>query len=489
MKLEDLKQYEEDYKIVPIKKEYYADTLTPVQVLRRLKQNSDKLFLLESANNSGARGRYSFLGVNPEMEVIVKNNQVIFKNGEEIIIESSDPSAEINKFLENYSSPKIKGMPPFTGGLVGYVSYDYYKYTEPILNFNNPDPYEFNDLHLLLFNDLIVFDHFSDKVSLITNIETDDLENNYKKGIDRINQLKLEIENAIERDFSGKISKSFKPVFTMEEYSELIKKAQDYIVEGDIFQVVPSNRIKGEFHGSLFPAYRVLRSDNPSPYMYYFQINDIEIIGTSPETLVKLENDKITTFPIAGSRPRGRTIEKDDQLTDELLKDKKELAEHNMLVDLGRNDIGRVSKRNSVKVEEYLKIQKYSKVMHITSVVSGSLEDGITPLHALSNILPAGTLSGAPKIRACQIIEELETEKRGPYGGALGYIGFNGNMDMCIAIRSAFKNKNKMFVQSGGGIVKDSKFKNEYEETINKASAIIEAIQKSENLDNDFNIR
>ena len=271
----------------------------------------------------------------------------------------------------------------------------------------------------------------------------------------------------------------FKPHFDREAYCEIVEKTKGYIREGDIFQAVPSNRLTAEMEGSLFNTYRVLRTINPSPYMYYIACDDLEIAGASPETLVKLQDGELSTFPIAGTSPRGRTSEEDDELEERLLKDPKELAEHNMLVDLGRNDLGRVSRYGSVKVQEYLKVQKYSHVMHITSVVTGQLRENMDQLDAVTAVLPAGTLSGAPKIRACEIINELEGIRRGIYGGAIGYIDFTGNMDVCIAIRTAVKKDGRVYVQSGGGVVADSDPEKEYQESINKAMAVVEAVKQS----------
>lgn len=260
----------------------------------------------------------------------------------------------------------------------------------------------------------------------------------------------------------------------------MVEKAKKYIYEGDIFQVVLSNRLEAQFEGSLMNTYRVLRTTNPSPYMFYFSSHDIELAGASPETLVKVENGKVHTFPLAGTRPRGKTEEEDQRLKRELLADEKELAEHNMLVDLGRNDLGKISRFGSVKVESYMSVQKFSHVMHIGSTVQGELEKGKTALDAVEAVLPAGTLSGAPKIRACQIIEELENNKRGVYGGAVGYLDFTGNMDLCIAIRLAYKKKGKVYVRSGAGIVADSVAEKEFEECMNKAKAVLNALETAE---------
>ena len=274
-----------------------------------------------------------------------------------------------------------------------------------------------------------------------------------------------------------KLKSDFKPDFSREKYCEMVEKAKNYIYEGDIFQVVLSNRIEADISGSLLDTYRVLRTTNPSPYMFYFSSDDIEIAGASPETLVKLNDNKLYTFPLAGTRPRGKTDEEDHELEHDLLADEKELAEHNMLVDLGRNDIGRISKIGSVKVDKYLSVERFSHVMHIGSTVTGDLRSDLDSLAAIDSILPAGTLSGAPKIRACEIINELEDNKRGIYGGAIGYVDLSGNIDTCISIRIAFARNNKVFIRSGAGIVADSVPDSEFDESLNKAAAVINALK------------
>lgn len=309
-------------------------------------------------------------------------------------------------------------------------------------------------------------------------MKTDDLEANYKKACNELtniaNLIKYGVKSKIE---PLELKSGFKPVFSREKYCDMVLKAKEYIYEGDIFQVVLSNRIEADISGSLFDTYRVLRTTNPSPYMFYFASDDIEIAGASPETLVKLTDNKLYTFPLAGTRPRGKTEAEDLELEKELLADEKELAEHNMLVDLGRNDIGRISEIGSVSVDKYLSVEKFSHVMHIGSTVSGTLRSDLDSLSAIDSILPAGTLSGAPKIRACEIINELEDNKRGIYGGAIGYVDLSGNIDTCISIRIAFARNNKVFIRSGAGIVADSVPDNEFDESLNKAAAVINALK------------
>lgn len=368
-------------------------------------------------------------------------------------------------------------MPTFTGGLVGYFSYDYIKYGEQSLNLNANYEEKFNDVDLMLFDKVIAFDNYRQKIILIVNIKVENLEVNYRKAeieLKAMSDLIINGKKAEERPL--KIKSDYRSYFSKEKYCNMVVKAKEYIKEGDIFQVVLSNKIEAEIEESILDAYRVLRSTNPSPYMFYFYSNDIEISGASPETLVKLENNKLYTFPLAGTRKRGKDEEEDLELEKELLADEKELAEHNMLVDLGRNDIGKISEINSVKVDKYMSIEKFSHVMHIGSTVSGTLRSDKDALDAIDSILPAGTLSGAPKLRACEIINELEGNKRGIYGGAIGYIDFTGNLDMCISIRLAFAKNGKVFVRSGAGIVADSVPENEYEECINKSKAVINAL-------------
>ena len=385
--------------------------------------------------------------------------------------------SDLEKILKENKSPRISGMPTFTGGLVGYFSYDYIKYGEQSLNLNANDEEKFNDVDLMLFDKVIAFDNYRQKIILIVNIKVENLEVNYRKAeieLKAMADLIINGKKAEERPL--KIKSDYRSYFSKEQYCNMVVKAKEYIKEGDIFQVVLSNKIEAEIEGSILDAYRVLRSTNPSPYMFYFYSNDIEISGASPETLVKLENNKLYTFPLAGTRKRGKDEEEDLELEKELLADEKELAEHNMLVDLGRNDIGKISEINSVKVDKYMSIEKFSHVMHIGSTVSGTLRSDKDALDAIDSILPAGTLSGAPKLRACEIINELEGNKRGIYGGAIGYIDFTGNLDMCISIRLAFAKNGKVFVRSGAGIVADSVPENEYEECINKSKAVINAL-------------
>lgn len=471
--LEELKKYEE-YDLVPVYDELLSDSTTPLNVLRNIKEISEQFYLLESVDPSKF-SRYSYLGYNPIHKISCKDNRVMIDGNE---FYSNDPIFEISKMLQKYRAPKIKDLPPFCGGFVGYFSYDSYKYLEPKLKLKSNDYAKFNDYELLMFDKVICFDAFKQKIIIICNIHTNNLEEEYlvaKKKIAEIKKLILKAPSIKKEKI--RIIKKPTSIETKDEYIKKVLRIKKHIYDGDIFQCVFSRRFKGEMEGSLFEAYRNLRSINPSPYMYYLKSNDIEIAGSSPETLAMKSDDTVMTFPIAGSRPRGKTEEEDVFNENDLLNDEKELAEHNMLVDLGRNDVGRVSKFGTVKVLEYMKILKYSHIMHIASTVIGKAKDDVNSLNCLQSILPAGTLSGAPKLRACEIIDSLELERRGIYGGALGYIDFTDNMNMCIVIRTIVKKNKDVYLQAGGGIVMDSIPENEYIETENKAMAPFKALE------------
>lgn len=505
-----------DYKRVPICSEILSDTKTSIEVLRRLKLLTKHCYMLESVEDSQNWGRYSFLGFDPILEISCYNNLLNIRGecsftelvDDDFSIETTAPSDYIRQIIKEYKSPKFSDLPPFTGGLVGYFSYDYIKYAEHSLNLDAKDDESFKDVDLMLFDKVIVFDNFKQKIIVINNMELveDDnlLEMNYQyacKDIEKIIEIiKSDSIDDIDYEFDDlnsvdgiesqneiktrtipnlNIKSDFKPIFSKDEYSDMVLKAKNYIKEGDIFQVVLSNRIEAEIEGSLFDTYRVLRTTNPSPYMFYFSSDDVEIVGASPETLVKLVDNEVYTFPLAGTRPRGKDDIEDIKLEKDLLSDTKELAEHNMLVDLGRNDLGKISEFGSVHVEKYLDIVRFSHVMHIGSTVKSNIRKDCDYISAINSILPAGTLSGAPKIRACEIINELENNKRGIYGGAIGYIDLSGNLDTCIAIRIAFAKNNKVFVRSGAGIVADSVPENEFQECLNKAQAVIDALKIS----------
>ena len=467
-----------DYTVIPICKEVYADIATPITLLRRLAAHSSRYYLLESVEGGEKWGRYSFLGYDPVMRLTCKEDCVtIQEKNTEKKIHSKDSLQVIRDVLKEYKSPSLEGFPPFTGGFVGYFAYAMIAHAEPKLNIKRNQA---NDYDLMLFDKVIAYDHLKQKISVIVNMKTDSVMENYGTAVSEIEKM---LSLILDETNIPKERKTEEVQFTCnvskEEYCKIVERTKEYIIDGDIFQAVISRRFESPYQGSLINPYRVLRTTNPSPYMVYMNFGEEEIMSTSPETLVRLENGRLTTFPVAGSRPRGATEEEDEALVKDLLSDEKELSEHNMLVDLGRNDLGRISDFGSVEVTKYKMIHRYSKIMHICSQVEGNIRADKDALDALSAVLPAGTLSGAPKIRACEIIDELEQEARGIYGGALGYIDFSGNMDTCIAIRMAVKRNGVVAVQAGGGIVADSIPEKEYEESENKAKAVIEAIKNA----------
>ena len=465
------------YNVLPVSCEILSDFTTPIETMKILKNVSTHCYMLESAQANETWGRYTFLGFDPKMEITCMDGE--FQAGS-LHFHTDDPASYIRQILKDYSSPKMEYLPSFTGGLVGYFSYDYLAYSEPSVKTEAEDTEHFKDVDLMLFDKVIAFDNHRQKIILICNLDLSDPETGYNKAKMELSQMAdLLMHGTRKREPGGHLTGAVKALFEKERFCDMVRRAQHYIREGDIFQVVLSNRLEAPFEGSLLNTYRILRTLNPSPYMFYFAGTDVEVAGASPETLVKLENGVLHTFPLAGTRPRGKTEEEDRMLEEDLLGDEKELAEHNMLVDLGRNDLGRISRFGSVAVEKFHSIERYSHVMHIGSTVRGEIREDRDAMDAVSAVLPAGTLSGAPKIRACQIIGELENNKRGIYGGAIGYLSFTGNLDTCIAIRIAYKKNGKVFIRSGAGIVADSDPEKEYTECLNKAAAVVRALEEA----------
>lgn len=498
------------YPIIPICREIFADVVTPITLLRKIAAISSQYYLLESIEGGETWGRYSFLGYDPVLKATCRDKTVTIHRftgsgssspanapaGTSIqadantqagtnpqatplpggqVISTDRPYDVLRDILKDYRSPKLPGLPPFTGGFAGYFSYSMIGCAEPVLSIKKGSC---SDFELMLFDTVIAYDHLKQKIDLIVNMKTDHVMENYGKACAKLESMAAMIaENTPLKKSAVTETPHFRCNVTKEEFCSMVEKAKEYIVNGDIFQAVLSRQFSSEYRGSLLNAYRVLRTANPSPYMVYMHMDGMEIMSTSPETLVRLKDGRLTTFPVAGSRPRGKTAGEDDRLEKELLSDEKELAEHNMLVDLGRNDLGKISSFSTVEVTGYKMVHRYSKIMHICSQVESDIAPGLDAFDAIEAVLPAGTLSGAPKIRACQIIEELEAEPRGIYGGALGYIDFTGNMDTCIAIRMAVNHKGRVYVQAGGGIVADSVPETEYEESANKAKAVIRAIE------------
>ncbi|HHZ05985.1 MAG TPA: anthranilate synthase component I [Clostridiales bacterium] len=470
----DIMQYAKAYNTIPVCCEIYADLVTPINILQKIAQTGKDYYLLESVEGGEKWGRYSFIGYNPVMRVTCKKNIVTIIDKEKSEIKTHKPMDELRKILRSYKAPSINGLPPFTGGFVGYFAYSMIGYTEPTLKIKES---KFNDFDVMLFDKVIAYDHLRQKIVIMVNIGTNNIMEQYGKACGELANITALISSAPQTIVN---KGSCKPHFTCnvskDEYCNIVTKVKEHIVDGDIFQAVISRQFVSDYTDSLMDAYRVLRTTNPSPYMVYLHMGDEEIISTSPETLVRLQNGRVTTFPVAGSRPRGKTELEDIQMENDLLNDEKELAEHNMLVDLGRNDLGRICAFGSVEVTKYKMVHKYSKIIHLCSQVEGNIASNCDSISAIESVLPAGTLSGAPKIKACQLIEKYEKVPRGIYGGALGYLDFAGNMDTCIAIRMAVKKDNKVYVQAGGGIVADSIPQLEYEESGNKARAVIEAL-------------
>lgn len=478
--LEEVKKLLKDYTHVPVFYERLCDSVTPVRIFQALSQGADNAFILESVSNDQQWQRYSFMGINPKAELAVKNHKGSFtQNGETRYFDVPDLAAYLNRLMEDYSSPAIKNGPGLTGGFVGYFGYDTIRYIEPKLTNVPEDDLNIPDINLFLYDELVAFDHLSNKVLCIFNITKGDEESKYSLAEAKAERIMRTIEDYIP---PRRPYREIRPIkqssnISREQYLRNVEKAKEYIKNGDIFQIVPSQRIEVESTADPYDVYRMLRSTNPSPYLYYFKHPDYKIAGASPEKLLSVSNGECMTKPIAGTIRRGETYEQDIANEKQLINDPKERAEHTMLVDLGRNDIGKVSKFGSVHVENLMHIERYSRVMHIVSDVYGSLREDKTAVDALMSVLPAGTLSGAPKIRAMEIIDELETTKRALYGGTVGYLAFDGNIDTCIAIRTVLFKNQKAYVQAGGGVVADSIPENEYVESKNKAYAIVKAIE------------
>lgn len=454
------KLVEEGNELIPVYREILADTETPVSAFLKL-AGDGPAFLLESVERAEKLGRYSFLGFNPTkvIEEFSLEHNPLFALEEEILS---------RRFAFNSS------LPPFQGGLVGFLSYDAVRYFEKLpgqARANLPMPL----VAFMLVDTFLVFDHFTRKVFLV-KVANSTEESAYEKAVQELQKLIAKLEaNPLLPPRNYELS-SFKCLTEDAEFKHQVLKIKEFIMAGDAFQVVLSRRFVGNFKGDTFSVYRVLRSINPSPYMFYLRFPKVTLVGSSPEPLLRIEGDKAITRPIAGTRPRGQTEKEDAKLVQELLGDEKERAEHLMLVDLGRNDLGRVCFPGTVKVTDFMRVEKYSHVMHIVSEVEGRLSSQATPFQALAAVFPAGTVSGAPKIRAMEIIDELEPVKRGPYAGAVGYLSFNGDLDSCITIRTLIFSQNQVVVQAGAGIVADSQPERELKETTHKVMALIESL-------------
>lgn len=474
---------EQGYNRIPVAVETLADFDTPLSIYLKLADGPNS-FLLESVQGGEKWGRYSIIGLPARTVLRVRGYHVEVFTDNRLVqsLDVEDPLDFVEKFKDAYKVAPIAGLPRFNGGLVGYFGYDCVRYVEKRLGpCPNPDPLNNPDIVLLVADKVAVFDNLAGKLHFIVLADPaqeqalEKAHNEIKNLITRLRQpvfpragLKLDIPEGKELNYTAS--------FTQQDYEKAVEVIKEYIRAGDCMQVVPSQRMSVAFDAAPIDLYRALRCFNPTPYMYIFNFTDFHVVGSSPEVLVRVEDELITVRPIAGTRPRGKTAEEDVALEQDLLSDAKEIAEHLMLIDLGRNDVGRVSEIGSVKVTEQMIIERYSNVMHIVSNVTGQLRKDLTAMDALRAILPAGTLSGAPKIRAMEIIDEIEPVKRGVYGGAVGYLAWNGNMDTAIAIRTAVIKNGELHVQAGGGIVADSVPALEWEETINKRKAMFKAV-------------
>lgn len=470
-------------KRTPLVREVLADLDTPLSTYLKL-ASGPYSYLFESVQGGEKWGRYSIIGLPCRTIIKITGNQIIIETDGRTVSEEavSDPLDWIEQYQQQFDVPDSEELPRFIGGLVGYFGYDTIAYIEPRLKRENkPDPLGTPDILLMLSEEVVVFDNLSGKLYLIVQTDPDDL----NAGKTRLNELELQLRQPIPayqpaRKTRKVNEQDFVSGFTEEGYKKAVEKAREYIIEGDVMQVVLSQRLSIPFSAKPLDLYRALRSLNPSPYMYFLDLNDFHIVGSSPEILVRLEEGKVTVRPIAGTRRRGHNEAEDKALEAELLADPKELAEHLMLIDLGRNDAGRVSKIGSVRLTDQMSIERYSHVMHIVSNVEGELQPDMTAMDVLRATFPAGTVSGAPKIRAMEIIDELEPVKRGVYSGAVGYIGWNGNMDTAIAIRTAVIKDGTLHIQAGAGIVYDSQPRLEWKETMNKGRAIFRAVEMAE---------
>lgn len=477
--LEKVNKLLENYETVPVFYEVLADHITPIRMFRALRKEGTPCFILESVENKDQWGRYSFIGVNPKSEIKINGTEMEIDGQKQT---TSDHIAYLIELVKTYQSPVMEDQPKLSGGLIGYFGYDTIRFVERRLTNVPEDDLKMPECHLCMYDEIIAFDHLASKAVIIQNIHRgDDVKEVYDTLEDKAELIlkKMERPVSLQKDKFAVGEPEVTSNLTKEDYEQNVKKAKEYIKKGDIFQVVLSQRFEVETDVDPFDVYRCLRTSNPSPYLFFFDFVDYQVVGASPEKLVSVTDGIIANKPIAGTVPRGVTKEEDDMLVRQLVHDPKERAEHTMLVDLGRNDVGKVSKFGTVQVKNFMTVEKYSKVTHLVSDVQGELREDKTALDALMSVLPAGTLSGAPKVRAMEIIDELENKKRGVYGGTVGYLAFDGNIDTCIAIRTVVFKDGKGYVQAGAGIVADSVPEKEYEETRNKAQAVINAIKEA----------
>jgi len=469
----------QNYNHIPVFREVILDTDTALGLYLKLANNSYS-YLFESVQGGEKWGRYSIIGLHAQTVVKVFDYDIQIEHNSEVVerFKVQDPLAWVEQYQQQFKVPEIKDLPEFNGGLVGYFGYEIIRYIEPKLkDINLKDELDIADILLMVSNDLVVFDNLANKAFLITHVNPEI--QSYEQALERLDAIESEIEKPLTKQAyqsDGLTTKDFKSSFGEQNYKKVVKHIQQYIVAGDVMQVVPSQRLSAPYTAPAIELYRQLRRLNPSPYMYHLNLDDVAIVGSSPEILTRVDGDRRATVrPIAGTRSRGATEKQDLALEKDLLADEKEIAEHLMLIDLGRNDLGRIAKTGSVKLTDKMFVERYSHVMHIVSNVECDLEEGMSAMDVLKATFPAGTLSGAPKVRAMEIINEVEPLKRNIYSGAIGYLSWHGGMDMAIAIRTAIVKDETLYVQAGAGIVHDSIPQSEWDETMHKARALIAA--------------
>jgi len=478
---EEFKELARRGTFVPVCKEIVADLLTPVSAFLKIAEHADYAFLLESVEGGEHVGRYSFLGKDPFLILRSRDGRTTIDRSGTTIASEQPFIDTLRRLMADFRSPFVPDLPRFTGGAVGYLGYGASSWFEPVLGDLGAGADRADQAGFMLFDTVLAFDHVQHRILIIANARItadDDLEALYQFAVAKIGFLERELERNLSRTRDQPSNGlEIRSNLTRERFEQQVRKAKDYIAAGDIYQVVLSQRFEADVTADPFTVYRALRHVNPSPYMFFIRMGGVSVVGSSPEMLVRVEGSRVETHPIAGTRPRGRNQEEDMRLAEELKRNEKERAEHVMLVDLGRNDVGRVCEYGSVRVPQFMGLERFSHVMHLTSIVEGKLADDRDRLDALVSCFPAGTVSGAPKVRAMQIIRELEPSGRGLYAGAVGYLDFAGNLDFCIAIRTIIMSQGQAYVQAGAGIVTDSNPAAEYEETCDKARALIRALE------------
>ena len=480
MNITQLSNIAKHYPAVPVTIDFELDNFDPIDLTQNLNSTLGPCFLFTGQPKPDEDG-YSFIGLNPDETITYKDGNLTVEQAGQTTTTKTALKPYLEDILARYQTPKIPNLPPFLGGLAGYLSYDYARFANPTLPQDLKNPYELNDADFLLIHSVIAYNHKTKTVTLSNIVASSELQSVYQDTLDELTELKKIV---IENNHSASLPKfqmlsKLQLQFDREEFSTKVDQTKQHILDGDIFQLILSNPQHAQMSGSLYPVTKALFKDSPSPYQFFYRHGNFETVGSSPETLISKHDDKLFTYPLAGTRRRGKTAEEDERLAEELTHSVKELSEHNMLIDLGRNDLGRVSQFGSVKVTRTRKLLKFSNVMHMGSTVESLADPNKSAVDIVESLMPAGTLSGAPKISAMKIISKLEGQKRGIYGGCLGYFDFSGDLDFCIGIRLAYRQDDNLVVHSGAGIVADSIAKNEYQEFNNKARNVVDALTKT----------